>query len=325
MRPIQPPPPADSIRPRRCWPDLTLPTTTPITQQVWSPAEPCISPLAAASSSSLNFSEMEQISRIISGGTGTVYRVLHRPSGKLYASRVVNDTHDYVIRRQIQQEIDILCELDNPNVVKCHGVFDNDGEIQVVFEYMDGGSLKGVHIADERSLADVTRQILLGLHFLHSRKIVHRHIKPSNLLINSQNQVKIAHFGISKSLAETIELSTCMIDLSTIAYISPERINTDMCGRVCDTYKGDIWSVGVTVLELYLGRSPFAVAVAEQSISAIFMSVVFAQPPPETPQTASTAFRDFIACCLQRDLRKRWTAEQLLRHPFIAQNHNQAH
>ncbi|GKD96676.1 mitogen-activated protein kinase kinase 5-like protein, partial [Tanacetum coccineum] len=92
------------------------------------------------------------------------------------------------VLRQIRREIEILRVVDNLNVVKCHDWYDHAGEIQVLLEYMDLGSLEDTHLCDESSLAAVTRQILLGIYYLHTLKIVHRDIKPSNLLINSKNQ-----------------------------------------------------------------------------------------------------------------------------------------
>ncbi|KAH7861478.1 hypothetical protein Vadar_026702 [Vaccinium darrowii] len=258
----------------------------------------------------LNFSSLERLSRI--GGGGTVYKVIHRPTGKLYALKTIYVNHeDYyfpsedTVRNQISREIEILRDVDHPNVVKCHDAydtFDHSGEIQVLLEYMDGGFLDGTHIHHEPSLADLSRQILSGLFYLHRRQIVHWDIKPSNLLINSRKQVKIADFGVSRILAQTI------------AYMSPERIDTDVNHGKYDGYAGDIWSFGVSILELYLGRFPFAVA--KPGEWALMCAICMSQPP-EAPPTASRELRDFIACCLQRDPAKRWTAAKLLRHPFI--------
>ncbi|CAK9179812.1 unnamed protein product [Ilex paraguariensis] len=210
----------------------------------------------------------------------------------------------------------ILRDVDNPNVVRCHDMFDHNGEIQVLLEHMDGGSLEGAHILHEPSLSDVTRQILLGLFYLHKRKIVHRDIKPSNLLINSRKQVKIADFGVSRILAQTMD--PCNSAVGTIAYMSPERINTDLNHGMYDGYAGDIWSLGVGILEFYLGRFPFAVG--RQGDWASLMCAICMSQPPEAPATASRELREFIACCLQRDPARRWTAGQLLRHPFIVQH-----
>ncbi|KAL2501902.1 Mitogen-activated protein kinase kinase 5 [Forsythia ovata] len=136
------------------------------------------------------------------------------------------------------RKIEILRGVDNPNVVKCHDMYDHNGEIQVLLEYIDKGSLENIHIPYEPSLSDLTRQILSGLHYLHKRKIVHRDIKPSNFLINSRRTVKIADFGVSRILDQTMD--ACNSSVGTIAYMSPERINTDLNHGKYDGYAGDI-------------------------------------------------------------------------------------
>ncbi|XP_043694712.1 mitogen-activated protein kinase kinase 5-like [Telopea speciosissima] len=323
MRPIQPPPPTTTTnRPRRR-PDLTL----PLPQREPSFAVPLPLPPAATTTKSsstqlppapLSFNELDRVNRIGSGSGGTVYKVCHRPTDRLYALKVIYGNHEDSVRRQICREIEILKTVDNPNVVKCHGMFDYAGEIQVLLEYMDEGSLEGKTIAYEPALASVAHQILCGLAYLHRRKIVHRDIKPSNLLINARKQVKIADFGVSRILAQTMD--PCNSSVGTIAYMSPERINTDLNHGVYDGYAGDIWSLGVSILEFYLGRFPFNVG--RQGDWASLMCAICISQPPEAPITASREFRDFISCCLQREPAKRWTAAQLLLHPFVTQNNH---
>lgn len=331
MRGNQPPPPQPSAaaanrnRNRRR-PDLTL----PLPQRDMSLAVPLPLPPSSAPSSSnstqlggggapppLNFSELERINRIGSGSGGTVYKVLHRPSRRLFALKVIHGTYgdEDTIRRQICREIEILRDVDNPSVVKCHDMFDHASEIQLLLEYMDCGSLEGKLIHNESRLADLSRQILSGLYYLHKRKIVHRDIKPSNLLMNSRNQVKIADFGVSRILSQTMD--PCNSAVGTIAYMSPERINTDLNHGKYDGYAGDIWSFGVSILEFYVGHFPFAAGSGDW---ASLMCAICMSQPPQAPPTASREFRDFINCCLQRDPSKRWTAGKLLNHPFITHN-----
>ncbi|PIM97947.1 Mitogen-activated protein kinase kinase (MAP2K) [Handroanthus impetiginosus] len=318
MRPLQPPPAAGSAgnhanRSRRRQ-DLTL----PLPQRDFSlavplPLPPGSAPASSSSSLQLEYSDLERVSRIGSGAGGTVYKVLHRPTGKVYALKVIYGHHEDAVRNQMRREIQILGDVDNPNVVRCHNLIDHNGEIQVLLEYMDKGSLEGTHIPYEPSLSDLTRQVLCGLYYLHKRKIVHRDIKPSNLLINSRGIVKIADFGVSRVLCQTMD--PCNSSVGTIAYMSPERINTDLNHGQYDGYAGDIWSLGVSILEFYLGKFPFAVG--RQGDWASLMCAICMSQPPEAPASASREFRDFIACCLQRDPAKRWTAFQLLGHPFI--------
>ncbi|GMH16088.1 hypothetical protein Nepgr_017929 [Nepenthes gracilis] len=326
MKPIQPPS-ANSNRgnrPRRR-PDLTL----PLPQRDFSlavplPLPPSSAPSTATTSSSsaslqpqsFSFSDLERLNRIGSGSGGTVYKVLHRPTGKLYALKVIYGKHDDSARRQICREIKILRDVDHTNVVKCHEMFDHKGDIQVLLEYMDCGSLDGKHIPHEPTLADIARQVLSGLLYLHRRRIVHRDIKPMNLLTNCHKQAKIADFGVSRILAQTMD--PCNSAVGTIAYMSPERIDTDLNDGRYDGYLGDIWSFGVSILEFYLGKFPFDVA--KPGDWASLMCAICMAPPPEAPPTASREFRDFISRCLQRDPARRWTAAQLLNHPFIVQN-----
>ncbi|CAH8384405.1 unnamed protein product [Eruca vesicaria subsp. sativa] len=329
MKPVQSPPglsvPVKS-RPRRR-PDLSL----PLPQRDVSLAVPLpLPPTSAGSSSSApsstssnnnpkTYSDLERCNRIGSGAGGTVYKVIHRPTSRVYALKVIYGNHEETVRRQICREIEILRDVNHPNIVKCHEMFDQNGEIQVLLEFMDKGSLEGHHVWKESDLADLSRQILNGLAYLHGRHIVHRDIKPSNLLINSAKNVKIADFGVSRILAQTMD--PCNSSVGTIAYMSPERINTDLNQGMYDGYAGDIWSLGVSILEFFLGRFPFNVS--RQGDWASLMCAICMSQPPEAPATASREFRNFISCCLQREPGRRLTANQLLKHPFILRGASQ--
>ncbi|KAK7255025.1 hypothetical protein RIF29_28426 [Crotalaria pallida] len=328
MRPIQPPPSSSSsFANRRRKDNLTLQVQRDPNLAVPLPLPPVSAPSSGPTTHQLiPFSELERLNRIGSGTGGTVYKVVHRPTTRVYALKVIYGHHEESVRRQIRREIQILRDVDDQNVVKCHDMYDSNGEIQVLLEFMDGGSLEGKHIPNEQNLADVARQILRGLSYLHRRHIVHRDIKPSNLLINSRKQVKIADFGVSRILNQTMD--PCNSSVGTIAYMSPERINTDINDGQYDAYAGDIWSLGVSILEFYLGRFPFAVG--RQGDWASLMCAICMSPPPEAPVTASPEFRDFVSRCLQREPSRRWSASKLLGHPFIAQlggivNHGQTH
>ncbi|KAK8954344.1 Mitogen-activated protein kinase kinase 5 [Platanthera zijinensis] len=316
--------PAPANRPRRR-PDLTLPMPQrdpalavplplppPSTNSMATPPSTIGQTIPA-----LNFSDLERVRRVGSGSGGTVWMVRHRPTGRIFALKVIYGNHEEDVRRQILREIEILRTADNPFVVRCHGMYDHAGEIQILLEYMDGGSLEGRQISSERFLADVARQTLAGLSYLHRQKIVHRDIKPSNLLINAARQVKIADFGVGRILAQTMD--PCNSSVGTVAYMSPERINTDLNHGVYDGYAGDIWSFGLSVLEFYLGRFPFGENLGRQGDWASLMCAICYSNPPEAPLTASREFRSFISCCLQKEPARRLTAVQLLQHPFITQ------
>ncbi|KAJ0965665.1 hypothetical protein J5N97_026803 [Dioscorea zingiberensis] len=317
--------PAAPSRPRRR-PDLTLPLpqrdsslAVPLPLPPLSaPSHPTTTTITNASTASIpsqtpRLAELERLRRLGSGAGGTVWMVRHRSTGRIYALKVIYGNPEDAIRRQIYREIEILRTADNPFVVRCHGLYDHAGEIQVLLEYMDGGSLEGRRITSEPFLADVARQVLAGLAYLHRQRIVHRDIKPSNLLIDTRRRVKIADFGVSRILAQTMD--PCNSSVGTIAYMSPERINTDLNHGIYDGYAGDIWSFGLSMLEFYLGRFPYGDG--KQGDWASLMCAICYADPPEAPPTASREFRSFIACCLSKDPAKRNTAAQLLQHPFL--------
>ena len=261
--------------------------------------------------------ELERVRRIGSGAGGTVWMVRHRPTGRPYALKVLYGNHDDAVRRQITREIAILRTAEHPAVVRCHGMYEQAGELQILLEYMDGGSLDGRRIAAEPFLADVARQVLSGIAYLHRRHIVHRDIKPSNLLIDSGRRVKIADFGVGRILNQTMD--PCNSSVGTIAYMSPERINTDLNDGAYDGYAGDIWSFGLSILEFYLGCFPLGENLGKQGDWAVLMFAICYSDSPQAPRTASSDFKDFISLCLQKNPANRPPAMRLLQHPFVAQ------
>jgi len=263
--------------------------------------------------------ELEKLEMLGYGSGGKVYKVRHRRTQSLYALKVVHGNHDLSTRLQIVREMDILRTTDSPYVVKCHGVYDRGGEIQFVLEYMDGGSLDKCGRMSEPFLAAVARQVLRGLKYLHSHKIVHRDIKPSNLLLNSSNQIKIADFGVSRILSKTLD--PCNSCVGTYAYMSPERIDPDKDDGRYDGYAGDIWSLGLSLLECYVGRLPFLPPGVPPDWANLMWLICYGDPPA-APPSATPEFQSFIRCCLQKDAALRWTASQLLSHYFVSQSLN---
>ncbi|GLJ12298.1 hypothetical protein SUGI_0188240 [Cryptomeria japonica] len=263
--------------------------------------------------------DLERVGVLGYGSQGRVYKVLHRRSCSYYALKVVClDCEPSA--RQIIREMEIVKEINSPTIVKCEGVFEEGGNINFVLEYMDGGSLanllKRKRRMTESSIAKVARQVLEGLKYLHGRRIVHRDLKPSNLLIHRSSQaVKIADFGVSRSVSESIDVR-CSSYVGTCAYMSPERFDPESYGGSYNGYAADMWSLGLTFLECYVGYFPF-VGPGEHPDWATLMCAICFGEPPSAPSSASAEFQNFIACCLQKNPKKRWTASQLLTHPFL--------
>ncbi|KAI3735547.1 hypothetical protein L6452_15050 [Arctium lappa] len=265
--------------------------------------------------------DLERIQVLGHGNGGTVYKVVQKKTSNVYALKVVHADSDPMMRRQIFREMEILRRTDSPYVVHCHEIFEKpDGDIAILMEYMDAGTLdsllKNGGRFTEQTLADVARQVLNGLNYLHAHKIIHRDIKPANLLVNKNMEVKIADFGVSKIMCRTLD--ACNSYVGTCAYMSPERFDPDTHGVNYNGYSGDIWSLGLTMLELYMGHFPFLPAGQKPDWATLMCAICFGEPP-SLPEGVSDEFRSFIECCLQKDSSKRWTASQLLLHPFCRQ------
>ncbi|XP_077236006.1 MAP kinase kinase 9 [Tasmannia lanceolata] len=264
-------------------------------------------------------SDLEKIQVLGHGNGGTVYKVRHKRTSAVYALKIVHGDCENTVRRQIFREMEILKRTDSPYVVRCHGIFERSGgDIGLVMEYMDGGTLETLlqknGTFSEKSLSGIAKQVLEGMSYLHSHKIVHRDIKPSNLLVNRKMEVKIADFGVSKIMCRTLD--PCDSYVGTCAYMSPERFDPGTYGGNYDGYAGDIWSLGLTLLELYIGHFPLLSPGQRPDWSTLMCAICFGEPP-SIPATASHDFRDFITCCLQKESIRRWSVAKLLAHPFI--------
>jgi serine/threonine protein kinase len=219
-------------------------------------------------------------------------------------------------RHQLMNDIKALCAVpDVAGLVRFRGAYHcaDRGQIAVALEYMDGGSLtdvlERVGRIPENVLAAMTRQVLLGLTWLHAHHTVHRDIKPANILMSTSGEPKVSDFGISAFVDNT--LAQCHTFLGTVTYMSPERIN----GKPY-SFPADIWALGLTLLECITGRYPYD---ATGGTIQLMIQLMEDDPPLPPEGVVSKAFRDFVRRCMAKDPLQRPTAEELLRHPFITQ------
>jgi serine/threonine protein kinase len=218
-------------------------------------------------------------------------------------------------RHQLMNDIKALCKMPNvPGLIRFYGAYHSAdrGQIAVALEYMDGGSLADVlgkvKVIPEDVLAAITHRILQGLAYMHSHHMVHRDIKPANILMSTGGEPKVSDFGISAFIDST--MAQCQTFLGTVTYMSPERIN-----GAPYSFPADIWALGLTLLECATGRYPY-----DASGGAIELMLQLMQEACPVPKdgTVSPAFRDFVETCMAKDPMARPTAEDLLRHPFVA-------
>ncbi|PNX74582.1 mitogen-activated protein kinase kinase 5-like protein [Trifolium pratense] len=278
---------------------------------------------SVASGDTLSPGDLEKLSVLGHGNGGTVYKVRHKVTSSIYALKVNHNDSDPTTRRRTLAEINILRRAaDCPNIVKYHGSFEKPtGDISIVMEFMDSGSLetdlKTNGTFSESKLSRAARDVLNGLAYLHARNIAHRDIKPSNILVNNKNEVKIADFGVSKLMGRTLE--ACNSYVGTCAYMSPERFDPEVYGGNYNGFSADIWSLGLTLFELYVGHFPFLQSGQRPDWATLMCAICFSDPP-SLPETASSEFRNFVECCLKKESGERWTAAQLLTHPFLCKD-----
>lgn len=194
---------------------------------------------------------------IARGGMATVYRCVDVRLGREVAAKVMHEqyVHDPVFRDRFRREARAMAQLSHPNLVN---VYDFSAQGQTVFlimELITGGTLR--ELLDERgpmpphAAAAVMRGMLTGLAVAHGKGMIHRDIKPDNVLINSDHRVKLADFGLVRAAADATH-STDQI-IGTVAYLSPEQVDGSPM-----TCASDVYSAGIVLFELLTGRTPFA-------------------------------------------------------------------
>ncbi|KAJ1028755.1 hypothetical protein NDA16_001920 [Ustilago loliicola] len=198
--------------------------------------------------------DLKTLSELGAGNGGTVTKVLHEKSGTVMAKKVVFIDAKPSVRKQILRELQILHECNSPYIVSFYGAYLSEPHICMCMEFMDKDSLDGIYKKYGPISADICGKIAVvvahGLTYLYDvHRIIHRDVKPSNILVNGAGQIKICDFGVSGELINSI--ADTFVGTST--YMSPERIQGDQY-----SVKSDVWSLGVSIIELALGRFPFA-------------------------------------------------------------------
>ncbi|CAD8109335.1 unnamed protein product [Paramecium sonneborni] len=266
------------------------------------------------------------------GAAGTVSEAIYKPLGIRVAIKSIN-AYDREKRYQLMNDIKILLQnkmnAENNSgyycqfLVNLYGAYFDEGSVKVVLELMDAGSLGDIlriyraaqingPIISEPILAKISQQILNGLSYLHLiSNQIHRDIKPDNILLNSQGYVKLTDFGISRDLEQS---AFCTTNCGTQAYMSPERIGAKKYNHL-----SDIWSFGIVLYELAMGKYPFSSA---KTYFEMLDAVVNEAQPELSGNQFSIELKDFLTRCLQKKISMRASAIELLSHPWILQNFN---
>ncbi|XP_037081938.1 serine/threonine-protein kinase 4-like [Pollicipes pollicipes] len=249
------------------------------------------------------------ICKLGEGSYGSVYKALHKESGQVLAIKQVPVDTDL---QEIIKEISIMQQCDSPYVVKYYGSYFKNTDLWIVMEYCGAGSVSDIMKLRKKTLSEaeistILSDTLRGLQYLHLRRKIHRDIKAGNILLNTEGHAKLADFGVAGQLTDTMAKRNTVI--GTPFWMAPEVIQE--IGYDC---VADIWSLGITALEMAEGRPPYGDI---HPMRAIFM--IPTKPPPSFRDLNqwSPEFIDFVQRCLVKNPDERATATELLDHRFI--------
>ncbi|KAI8057246.1 kinase-like domain-containing protein [Syncephalis plumigaleata] len=254
--------------------------------------------------------DLKILEELGAGAGGTVSRVLHVPTRVVMAKKNIHVEMQPQVKKQVLRELEILHHCDSPYIVTFYGAFLSEPDVCMCMEHMDVGSLDNIYrkhgAIPTPILGKITEAVLGGLVYLYEQhRIIHRDVKPSNILVNSAGKIKICDFGVSGVLINSIANTF----VGTSNYMSPERIKGQEYSVI-----SDVWSLGITLQELALGAFPFPSGLAIFEL----LQYIVNEPVPTLPEGKfPDIFNDFINHCLVKDPQKRMTPKDLTMHPFV--------
>jgi len=282
--------PASQARPRRQrQPSVGIDITTRL-RAICSPGDP-----------TLKYTNLQKIGQ---GASGGVYTAFEAGTRKCVAIKQMN-LEQQPKKDLIINEIIVMKESKHQNIVNFMDSYLHSGDLWVVMEYMQGGSLTDVvtfNIMSEPQIAAVCREVLYGLQHLHSKNVIHRDIKSDNILLSERGDIKLTDFGFCAQINDSHNKRTTMV--GTPYWMAPEVVTRKEYGR-----KVDIWSLGIMAIEMIEGEPPY---LTESPLRALYLIAKFGTPKIKDEQALSPVFRDFLYFALKVEPEKRASAHDLL-------------
>lgn len=251
----------------------------------------------------------KMVYKVGQGQNGAVYKAIDTRDGSMVAIKIIQISPgaDY---SALKQEVNVLRQCQAEGIVGFKGVFADDGNFWIVMEFCSAGSVQDLLTTSKRGLSEdligaLLKMILPALLFLHQHKRMHRDLKCGNLLLTHSGECKLADFGIAANFDVESKRSTV---IGTPYWIAPEMIKFESYDE-----KADIWSLGITVLEMVSQVPPYFELAPMRALYKIAE-----RPAPSLPEGAwSDEFKSFVGMCLVKDPLARASCEQLLASPFL--------
>ncbi|XP_076046733.1 serine/threonine-protein kinase PAK 2-like isoform X2 [Oratosquilla oratoria] len=248
--------------------------------------------------------------KIGQGASGCVYTAMEVATGSLVAIKMMK-LRQQPRRELIINEIMVMRESRHKNIVNyLDSYLLDEEELWVVMEYLAGGSLTDVvteTCMEEDLIAAVCRETLQSLEFLHRNGVIHRDIKSDNIILSETGEVKLTDFGFCAQLSAEKSKRTTMV--GTPYWMAPEVVSRKQYGP-----EVDVWSLGIMALEMLEGEPPY---MNENPLRALYLIGNNGKPSLNNPASVSRLFKNFLDACLEVDSKKRQSATQLLKHPFL--------
>ncbi|XP_048724617.2 serine/threonine-protein kinase 36 isoform X4 [Caretta caretta] len=243
------------------------------------------------------------------GSFGRVYKGRRKYSAQVVALKFIPKVgRSEKELKNLQREIEIMRGLHHPNIVQMLDSFETDKEVVVVTDYAEGELFQ--ILEDDGNLPEdqvqgIAAQLVSALYYLHSHRILHRDMKPQNILLSKGGVIKLCDFGFARAMSINTMVLTSI--KGTPLYMSPELVQEKPYDHTAD-----LWSVGCILYELFVGTPPFYTNSIFQLVSLII------KDPIKWPKTMSPSFKNFLQGLLMKDPCQRLSWPELLHHPFIA-------